>query len=422
MSIVSELVKNVGIPNMYKVRQKFSTQKIEDIPAEIVKQLSRPEIENSIRPGMSIAITAGSRGISNIALITKEIVVFVQSKGAHPFIIPAMGSHGGATAEGQREILRDYGITEESMGCPLRATMETVPIGDTEESHKVLIDRYAAEADAIIAVGRIKPHTAYRGPYESGVMKMLTIGLGKQQGAEVCHESGFKNMGRLVPLFGKAILKNSNVIFGVGIIENAYEDTYKIVSLTPQEIIDKEPALLDEAKSKMPKIIIPETDVLIVDKIGKNYSGDGMDPNITGTFCTPYASGGIISQRVVVLDLSKETHGNAIGLGMAHVTTKRAYEKVDFEKTYPNSITSTVLDVSKIPVVMASDKDAIAVAIKTCNEIDKINVRLVRIPNSLHLDEIFISEALLEEAKKNPDIEIISGPEQWAFDESGNLW
>jgi len=422
MSIVADLVKNVEIPNMYKVRQRFSREKIEDIPAEVLKQLSRPEIEGAIRPGMSIAITAGSRGIANIALITREIVAFVKSKGARPFIVPAMGSHGGATAEGQSEILHDYGITEQSMGCPLQASMETKHIGYTEEGHPVLIDRYAAEADAIIAVGRIKPHTAFRGPYESGVMKMLTIGLGKQEGADVCHESGFKNMARLVPLFGKAIMKHSKVIFGVGIIDNAYEDTYKIVSMTPQEIIDKEPAYLDEAKANMPKILIPETDVLVVDKIGKNYSGDGMDPNITGTFCTTCASGGLISQHVVVLDLSQETHGNAIGLGMAHATTRRAYEKVDFEKTYPNSITATVLAVSRIPMVMASDKDAIAVAIKTCNEIDKSKVRLVRIENSLHLDEIYISEAHLDEAKRHPDIEIISGPKPWQFDENGNLW
>jgi len=422
MSVVSELVKNVELPKMVKIRQRFSREKIEDIPAEVRGQLSRPEIEGNIRPGMSIAVTSGSRGIANIALITREIVSFVKSKGAHPFIIPAMGSHGGATAEGQSMILRDYGITEETMGCPLRATMQTVHIGYTDEGHTVLIDRYAAEADAIIAVGRIKPHTGYRGPYESGIMKMLAIGISKQEGAEVCHESGFKNMHRMVPLFGSAILKHSNVIFGVGIVENAYEDTCKIVSMTPQEIIDKEPVLLDEAKAMMPQIMIPETDVLVVDEIGKNYSGDGMDPNITGTFCTPYATGGMKSQHVVVLDLSKETHGNAIGLGLADATTRRAYEKMDFEKTYPNSITSTVLSGSRIPMVMASDKEAIAVAIKACNEIDKSNVRLVRINNSLHVDEIYISVAHLDEAKLHPDIEVISGPEPWPFDENGNLW
>ena len=422
MSMVSELVRNVELPKMYKVRQNFSAEKIEDIPAEIIKQLSKPEIESTIRPGMSIAITAGSRGVANIALITKEIVNFVKSKGAHPFIIPAMGSHGGATAEGQTQILKDYGITEQTMGCPLRATMETVCIGDTEDGRTVLIDRYASEADAIIVAGRIKAHTAYRGPYESGVMKMVAIGLGKQAGADVCHESGFKNMARMVPLFGKAILKHANVIFGVGIIENAYEDTCKIVALPPQEIIDKETGLLEEAKARMAKILIPETDVLVVDKIGKNISGDGMDPNITGTFCTPYASGGLVAQNVVVLDLTDETHGNAIGIGMAHATTRRVYDKMDFEKTYPNAITATVLQVCRIPMVMSSDRDAIAVAVRSCIDIDKSNVRLVRIDNSLHIGEIYISEAHLAEARQNPDLEVLSGPHEWAFDQNGSLW
>ena len=422
MSFVSELVKNVEIPQMYKVRQKFPNEKIEDIPAEILKQLSRPEIESTISPGTNIAITAGSRGISNIDILTKGIVDFVKSKGANPFIVPAMGSHGGCTAEGQCAILRGYGITEETMGCPIHSSMETVQIGTTEEDHPVFIDRNAAEADAIIVAGRIKPHTLFRGPYESGIIKMLAIGLGKQKGAETTHDAGSKHMHHTIPLFGKAVLKHANVIFGVGFIENAYDETYKIVALTPQEIIDKEPGYQEESKAQMPKILIGETDVLVVDKIGKNFSGDGMDPNITGTFASKYASGGVQSQNVVVLDLTDETHGNASGIGTADVTTRRAYEKMDFEMTYPNSITSNVIEAAKIPMVMASDRDAVAVAIKTCVDIDKSKVRVIRIKNSLHIDEIYVSDSLLEEAKKHPDIEIISGPEPWPFDEKGNLW
>lgn len=421
---VADLVKNVMVPRMFRVRQIFPRNKIEpeEIPGIIKKLLSEEKFSSQIKPGMKIAITAGSRGIANNALTTKCIADFIKSKGAQPFVVPAMGSHGGSTAAGQREILRGYGITEEYLQCPILSSMEVKKIGVNEEGKDVYIDKYAAESDGIVIGCRIKPHTAFRGPYESGIMKMMAIGLGKQYGAEVCHEAGFKHMAKNVPLFGKAIIRLAPVLFAVPTIENAYDETCKIVAVNADEIEEMEPALLKEAASYMARILVDSCDVLIVDEIGKNYSGDGMDPNITGTFCSPYATGGIAAQRVVVLDLSKETHGNGIGLGFSSATTKRVFDKLDLASMYPNAITCTVLGGVRIPIIMESDKEAIQVCIKSCNEIDKTRPRVVRIPNSLHLEHIMLSEDYLEEIKGMETIEIESEPMDLPFDEDGMLW
>jgi hypothetical protein len=420
--VISNLLSDIKLPKMVKIRQNFPRPKIDDIPLAVYNEISKPEIAKTIKSGQSIAITVGSRGVANVALITKEVVKVVKSLGGNPFIVPAMGSHGGATAEGQREVLESFGVTEEYIDAPIKSSMEVKEIGRTEDDRPVLIDKHAAEADGIIVVGRIKPHTAFRGKYESGLMKMMTIGLGKQKGADTCHEAGFKHMAYNVPLFANAILKHANVLFGLGLIENPYDETCKIIALEKDEIPEKEPDLLIEAKNLMPKIMFDKFDVLVVDEIGKNISGDGMDPNITATYCTPYASGGPEIQRVVVLDLTEETHGNCLGMGMADFITKRLFDKADLEKSYPNALTATVSSTVKVPMIMRSDSLAIAAAIKICNEIDKNNARIVRIKNSLHVGEIYISEALLEEAKRNPDIEILGEPEYFAFDDQGNLF
>ena len=421
---VADLVSDQKLPRMFRAKQKFlrNSIEVEKIPNIIEHLLSDEKFSSQIKPGMRIAITAGSRGIANVALTTKCIADFVKKKGAKPFIVPAMGSHGGATAEGQREILEGYGITEAYTGCPIVSSMEVKKIGLTEDGREVFIDKHAAEADGIILGCRIKPHTAFRGPYESGMMKMMAIGLGKQHGAEVCHEAGFKNMAKNVPMFGKAIIENAPILFAVPTIENAYDETWKITAVNADEIEEKEPELLKEAAANMPRILVDSYDVLVVDQIGKNFSGDGMDPNITGTFCTPYATGGIQSQKVCVLDLSPETHGNGIGLGYSSATTKRVFDKLDLASMYPNAITCTVLGGVRIPIIMESDKEAIQVCVKTCNEIDKSNARIVRIPNSLHIEHIMLSEAYYDEVRKNPDMEIESEPEDWGFDENGNLW
>lgn len=421
---VASLVSDTFVPKMFRVRQVFPRPRIDpaDIPGIIDGLLSEEKFAFRVKPGMRIAITAGSRGIANSALTTKCIADFCKKQGAHPFVVPAMGSHGGATAEGQREILAGYGIVEEYVGCPIVSSMEVKKVGTNEAGIDVYIDRHAAEADGIILGCRIKPHTAFRGPYESGLMKMMAIGLGKQAGAQQCHEAGFKNMARNVPMWGRCILKNAPILFGVPTLENAFDETCKIVAVAAEDIEAQEPELLKEAFTYMPRIWVDRCDVLIVDQIGKNFSGDGMDPNITGTFCTPYATGGIDAQRVAVLDLSPETHGNAIGLGYASATTQRVFDQMDLASMYPNAITCTVLGGVRIPIVMESDRECIQCCIQTCNEIDKQNPRLVRIPNSLHLEHILLSEAYYEEAKANPHLVIEGEPEPMPFDEDGNLW
>lgn len=316
MSAISDILKDIRLPRMVRVHQQFDSQVVEDIPGEITRQLSG-DFPHGIKAGMSVAITCGSRGIANLSTIMRTVVDFCISQGAHPFIIPAMGSHAGATAEGQQGMLAALGVTEESCGCPIISSMETKVIGQTAEGHVVQIDRHAAEADGIIVINRIKPHPVFVAPYESGLMKMMTIGLGKQKQAEVVHQMGFENFHHLIPLFGNAVLDHANILFGLAIIENAYDQTNRLIALTPEGIRQEEPSLLLDAKAKMPRLLPGYADILVVDKIGKDISGDGMDPNITGRFCQYYTGKpNFTAKRVAVLDLTEATHGNFIGNSM----------------------------------------------------------------------------------------------------------
>ncbi len=421
LNIVNQLISDTKIPRMVRIRQKFSEQAVEDVPCEVRRQLDRREISEKIRPGMEIAITAGSRGVANIAVIIREVCSIVKEKGAVPFIVPAMGSHGGATAEGQRRLIEGYGITEEFCGAEIRSSMEVKHIGETADGRPVSIDRNAAEADGIIVVGRIKAHTDFRGRYESGLMKMMVIGLGKQKGAESFHTAGTKHYAEQLPLYGMTILNNAPVLFGLGIIENAYDQTAKMTALLPQEIIDKEPELLIEAKALMGRLLFDSCDLLVVDQIGKDISGEGMDPNVTGRFATKYASGGIEAETLAVLSLTKESHGAFVGLGMADVTTRRVLDAADFDASYANTLTSTILLPSRFPLVMDSDRQAIQACLKYCGGIDHSNPRVIRIKDTMHLGEILISEAMLAEALKNPSIELLSQPFELSFDENGGL-
>jgi len=424
VSVVSNLVSDVRLPRMVKARQYFDNTEIENVPKELERQFLRPEIYGTIHPGMSIAITCGSRGIDNYPLIIKEIVQFCKDKGAKPFIIPAMGSHGGAVSEGQRLICETNGVTEEYCGCPIKATMSVTRIGVTEDgSFDVCIDSYAAEADGIILVNRIKNHTALRGDYESGLMKMMAIGLGKQYGASLCHRAGYERMAELVPMIGKTVLNNASVLFGVGIVDNAYDKNYKIAVLTKDEIPIVEKELLKEAKRLMPRLLPGSADVLVVDRIGKNISGSGADPGITGRLTYKYS--GVESfqaGKVAVLDITDETHGNIHGVGYVDVINRRVFEKADLDKTYPNSITSTTLMSDKIPVMMKNDRDTIKCAIKTCQPADPENIRLIRITDTLHISEILISECMVDSVRHIPNLEITDEIIDWEFNEEGNLW
>jgi len=422
--LVSELIKDTYIPKMFPVRQNFDPAHIEreEIPGLVRSLLAEEKLACQIKPGMEIAVTCGSRGISNIDIIVKSICDTVKSMGATPFVVPAMGSHGGATAEGQKEVLAHYGVTEGYLGCEIRSSMETVFVGKNAEGLDVYMDKNAAQADGIILCNRVKPHTSFKGDVESGLMKMMAIGLGKQYGADRCHEAGFQNMAKNVKLFGSVVLNNSPVLFGVAILENAFDRTRRLAVLTKEEIPEKEPELLTEARSFMPRILVDSCDVLIIDKIGKDISGTGADPNVAGPFGDSGAQYGLKSQSICILDLTDNTNGNGYGIGAADATTQRLFDKLDLEAMYVNSITSTALWKNRIPLVMANDREAIKVVIKCCNEIDKKNPRVVRIKDTLHLAEIMLSESYLEEIKKIPELEKTGEPEYLPFDENGNLF
>jgi hypothetical protein len=427
METITDLIKNQPIPKMVRIRQNFDRTHIpvEDIPETVRKELDREDLGGKIQPGMKIAITCGSRGMTNNAVMARAMVDFVKSRGAEPYIVAAMGSHGGATAEGQTQILKDYGITEEAMGCPVKSSMETVQAGLSGiRKQPVFVDKNASEADGILLFNRIKPHTSFRGPYESGLMKMMAIGLGKQKGAESIHHQSPAIMHELVEEYGRTILENCPVLGGIAVIENAYDDTYMIKGLTPQEIIDKEPGLKEISYKTIARLLFEKCDVLVVDKIGKNISGDGMDPNISGRFVLPqYCSGGIQAEKVVILDITDETHGNAQGIGLAEVTTRRLVNRMKLEMTYPTGVTNTFLHLMKIPMIMDNDREALQLALMCCPDAeDHDNMKLIRIPNTAHIGEIEISEGLLPLAKANPDIEILTEPYDLPFDAQGNLF
>ena len=423
--VVSQLLAGVPIPRMFRARQIFPQEHIEptDIPAAVMEQLDREPFRSKVKPGMEIAITAGSRGIANVDIITKAVVDFVKSRGATPFIVPAMGSHGGATAEGQLEILAGYGITPETMGCEIRSSMEVVELGVSDTGMPVYMDKNAYHADGIIISCRLKPHNAFRGPYESGPCKMMTVGLGKQKGAERVHAEGMGKIGKNIPSMAKVALEKAPILFAIPCLENAYDQTWKLEAIDKDDILDREPELLKEAFAHMPSLLVGECDVLIVDETGKNYSGTGVDPNITGTFSTEYAHGGVKVQRTCFLDLSEASHGNSLGVGLANVITKRFFDKIDLEMMYPNCITSTVLTSARIPCIVATDKEAIQMCIRTCNGIDQNHPRVIRIPNSLHIGSIMLSEAYYEDVKagKWPGLEAVSEPEELEFDGQGAL-
>ena len=423
-NVVMKLASECRLPRMVKVKQLLDPSHLDKdvIPSVVKAELENAGTRERIKKDARIAITCGSRGVANIAIIIKAIVDFVKDCGGKPFVFPSMGSHGGATAEGQRLILTGYGVTEENMGCPILSSMDTVFLGRTPEGRPVYCDRNAYEADGIILCGRVKAHTAFRGPFESGILKMAVIGMGKQKGAEACHVDGFLEMGRIVQEVGKVVLDSTNIVSAVGLVENAFDQTCLISAMKKEDVWTREPELLKEAKKRMGKLFFDNIDVLVVDKIGKDVSGDGMDPNVTGRFAVPHVKGDLKVQHIAVLDLTEETHGNSNGIGLADVTTKRLVDKIDSDCTFPNVCTSTVLCTPKVPLFTHSDESCVQIALRTCNYIDRKNPRVVRIEDTMHLQEIWISEPMLEEAEANKEIEVLSEPFDWPFDKDGNLF
>ena len=416
------MLEGIPLPRVAPVAQHYDRPRVADIETEIIRLLREKGTFARLKQGQTVAVTAGSRGITGFPLALRAIVREVKAAGGVPFLVPAMGSHGGATAEGQLTLLKGLGIDEDTVEAPIRASMETVVLGKTPGDIPVHMDKHAAGADWIIAVNRVKPHTSYRGAIESGIAKMLAIGLGKQKGAEISHKLGFGRMAENVPAFAGVMLAGRKILCGIGIIENAFHETASIHVFDGEEILSREPELLKEAWRLAPKIFFDSLDVLVVDEIGKDIAGTGFDCNVVGRFHNPYGYGGPDITRLAVLDLTEKSNGNITGLGMADCTTRRAYAKFDTEQSYPNALTSTATLAVKMPLVFMSDRLAIKAAVKTCNIENLADVRLVRIKNTLDMGTIFVSETLKDYCLAHPNLEIVGDFAPFAFDDHGNLW
>jgi hypothetical protein len=406
-----------AFPRMVEVRQKIETPKIIDLESTIREELRGKVLRGRVGEGQRVAITAGSRGIARIADVIRTVVEEVREAGGEPFIVPAMGSHGGATPRGQVAVLESLGITEEGVGAPILSSMEIDEVGRLDGDIPVYMDRNALRADGIIVVNRVKPHTDFKGEIESGLMKMMTIGLGKQKGAEMIHWYKSEGYHRLIPAAARLIMERAPVMLGLAVVENARHEIAIVRALEPGEIEVKERRLLRRAKELIARIPFREIDVLIVEEMGKNVSGVGMDTNVTGRFWLPGESDPEAPQvsRLVVLDLTEETHGNAIGLGLADFTTRRLVEKIDYDSTYVNCLTP----------VLPNDRDAVATARRTCGPIDTARARVVWIKNTQELETFWISESLMEEVEADEGlsskVEALNEPREMKFDVIGTL-
>jgi len=409
---------------MVRVRQKFDARAVSDISGAVITELDKLDLPALIYPKDTVAITAGSRGIANIALVVKSIVSELKKIGAKPFVVPAMGSHGGATAEGQREVIRHYGITEETVGAPVKSSMDVLQIGETEDGLPVLVSKDAYEANHIVVLNRIKSHTDFSGSIESGLTKMLAIGLGKREGANLYHRAFFKtSFYHVITTVARAVLSTGKVAFGVGLVENAYGQTAQITAMRAPALESTEEKLLVEAKRLAGRLPFDELDLLIVDEMGKNISGTGMDTKIIGRLMQDFEpepeKPAIL--RIFVRDLTEESNGNACGIGIADFTTTRLVNKINRKATYMNSITALGPQKSRIPFYYDTDREAIENALETVGLTKPKDCRVARIKSTLQLNEVDISSSLLEKVESRPDLEIIGELSEMEFDEDGNL-
>jgi len=408
---------------MFRIRQHFDSRCVNDIKAAVLEQLSALSW-HQVQPGHSVAIAVGSRGVADLGEIVNSVVGFFKSLGAEPFIFPAMGSHGGATAEGQVAVLAHLGVTEACVQAPIRSSMEVRRIGRTEDEIPVFVDQYAMGADHIVVVNRIKCHTKFKASIESGLMKMMAIGMGKHKGAAHYHQAAIDySFPKIIRDAARTVLAQTPVLCAIGIVENGHGKTAKIAALKPEAIESEEKKLLSLAKKLMAHLPFNEIDLLIVDEIGKNISGVGIDPNVTGRNrdLTGVFSHPARIKRIFVRDLTDQSRGNAIGVGLADLTTQRLVEKIDYAATYKNCITAASLEKGAVPMYFENDRRAIAVALETIGLTPPRMSRIVRIRNTLQLEIVGVSEAYGEALGQKDEVEILTGPEPMAFDSHDNL-
>jgi uncharacterized protein (DUF362 family) len=411
----------MAFPRVVKVRQEFPRPRVEDVEAAVREEFEKEEISSRVQSGMRVALTAGSRGISQIDVVLRSLVRVLKERGAEPFIVPAMGSHGGATAEGQVEVLQSLGVTEEFCGAQVLSSMEVTEIGQTGRGVPVYMDRHASKADGVVIVNRIKAHTDFRSSVESGLLKMASIGLGKHEAALELHSYGVAGIRDYMIEVGEVVFGSGRVLFGVGIVENAHDEPARIEAIKPENVREREEELLGEYMSMMPALPVREMDVLFVDSLGKNYSGTGMDTNVIGRFRilgveepeSPNA------KYVVVSRVSEQSHGNTLGVGLADLTTERLFRAINYDAMNANVMTSTFLERAKIPMILANDREALETAIRCNWGVPAEETRFVRIPNTLHLEHAYLSENLVEEALRNGNVEVIGEAAELKFDENG---
>lgn len=414
-----------NLPRVFRLQQSFDSPRLDDVAGTVKQQLSRLPLADKIKPGQTVAITAGSRGIANIAMIIKAAVDHVKLLKGVPFIVPAMGSHGGGTVEGQCKILADYGITPETMGCEIRATMETVIVDTTPQGIPVHFDKHASQADHVLVVGRVKPHTGFVGDVESGLHKMMLIGLGKHAGAKIYHRAiaNYTFMEIVTAVAAKVIAK-CRVIGGLAIVENARDETALIEAVPPEKFLERESQLLKKAIEWLPRLPFAECDLLIVDRIGKNISGTGMDTNVTGRKYNDHMATDkdtVKCRRIFVRGLTEETHGNACGIGLAEFTTQNCVDQVNQKITAINCITGNHPTGGMIPLTFPSDKDAIAAALQTIGLTEPENARVIQISDTLHLTEVVVTENYLAEMSGRSDLKALESPRAMSFDPNGKL-
>lgn len=416
--------KGFKFPGMYQIHQRFDVPPGIDVTRAMDGQWQRVKENLAMAPGARIAVGVGSRGLSNLSEIVRAVVAKLKDAGARPFITSAMGSHGGATAQGQVSVLAQMGITLESVGAPVEGTMDVVFMGEAD-GIPLYIDRLAHEADGIVLINRVKPHTDFTGPVESGIIKMLVIGLGNQKGADFYHQAAVeRDFYDMIITAGRRLLTKTKLLFGVALVENQAHQTCDIQMAIPAKIEAMEIDLLKKARSLLPRLPLDEIDLLIVDEMGKDISGAGMDPNVVGgRGCCVWSASRPWPKimRIFARSLSLATKGNASGLGMVHVTTPRLVEKIDMQTTAVNAITASCPEDCRIPMTLATEKEAVVATLMTIGPYTPEDVRIVHIQNTLHLDHMRVSEGCLVGLVNNPDITITSESSPLSFDVSGNL-
>lgn len=396
------------LPPMYRVRQRFDDNRLADVPAAVRREMEKPEIRALVKPGARVALAVGSRGIRDLYPVVETVVACLKGMGAKPYVISAMGSHGGGTEEGQREVLAGYGITPENLGVPVVTTVDTVSLGRCENGREVWFDREAMQADLVVPINRVKLHTDFVGDLQSGLCKMLVIGLGNHKGCSAAHEEPPEQFAEIIEETARLILDKAPIGFGVAILENAYDRTCLVEAVPAAELVEREKQLVKLARDNMPCILLPEADVIVCREIGKDVSGAGFDPNILGrssvlkTFVLHIPK----YQRLVLLDVTPASHGNGIGVGLFDVITRKVADQLDLESMYANAIACNCLIDASVPCTVEDEDTAIRVALKCCRGIDREDPKIIRIQNTLHLEYIEVSRALLPDVEAHPRLEL----------------